>query len=105
MVYKKKLLPKPVASDCMAPQSFLKHDYSEYTRVCPKEQLKKTAGFSNLRFRKNSCFSPCGNQVHVGDKPRTLWGAVFFFSICLFTLDPSVLLYHNHLVSGNDPLK
>lgn len=44
MVYKKKLLPKPVASDCMAPQSFLKHDYSEYTRVCPKEQLKKTAG-------------------------------------------------------------
>lgn len=32
MFYKKKLLPKPVALDLMAPQQFLKHhDYSEYT--------------------------------------------------------------------------
>lgn len=75
MVYKKRLLPKPVAPDCMAPQSSVKHDYSEYTCVCPaisrpwtsKEELKKkqkkTAGSLTSGSERNSYFSPCGSQA------------------------------------------
>lgn len=84
MVYKKKLLPKPVALDRMAPQSFSKQDFSEYTCVCPtisrlwtsKEELKKTVG----SLTSGSERTHVSAQVHVGDKPRILWGgAVFFF--------------------------
>lgn len=76
MVYKKKLLPKPVALDCMAPQSFSKHDFSEYTCVCPtisrlwtsKEELKKTVGSLTSGSERTHV------SAHVGDKPRILGG-------------------------------
>lgn len=93
-VYKKKWLPKPVASDCRAPQASVKHGHSECTCVCPavsrlwtstEELKKKNSRFSNLRFWKKFIFQPTWkpSQVHGGEKPGILSGAVIVFSYIL----------------------
>lgn len=118
-VYKKKWLPKPVASDRRAPQASVKPDHSECTCVCPavsrlwtsKGEIKKnqnTAGSLTSGSERNSHFSPRGNQAKsTEERSRGSYGGQWSFSLAyyLFTSDLSALLNHDHLWSGNDPLK
>lgn len=68
MFYKKKLLPKPVALDLMAPQQFLKHhDYSEYTCLphyspgsVQQEELEKKASITS-----------CSEIIHTSEYVKT----------------------------------